>query len=223
MLPAKKSELFSKIFSIYNRNLIKRRFMSLKVEGFSKLLNRDKSIPYLIYANHSSWWDGLVLFQLCREAKIDLYAMMEEKQVLEYPFHRKIGAFSVVRENPRDALKAIRYASNLLKENSERCVLIFPQGELVPHEKRPIVFFNGISRIIEQTEKCLVIPIAVRYEFFGEYKPEVLIKIGDVNLIEKSRKPKELTKDLEIELTKILDELSKNIADRNLTNFQQII
>jgi 1-acyl-sn-glycerol-3-phosphate acyltransferase len=223
MLPAKKSEFFQKIFSIYNRNLIKRRFMSLKVEGFTKLVNRDKSIPLIIYANHSSWWDGLVMFQLCREAKIDLYAMMEEKQVLEYPFHRKLGAFSVVRENPRDALKAIRYASNLLIENSKRCVLIFPQGELIPHENRPLVFFNGISKTIEKIGKCLTVPIAIRYEFLNDWKPEVLASIGDAEMIEQGFEGKHLTKKLEHNLTKSLDNLSKNISDRALKSFERLI
>jgi 1-acyl-sn-glycerol-3-phosphate acyltransferase len=223
MLPAKKSEFFQKIFSIYNRNLIKRRFMSLKVEGFSKLQNRDKSIPHVIYANHSSWWDGLVMFQLCREAKIDLFAMMEEKQVLEYPFHRKIGAFSVVRENPRDALKAIKYASNLLKENSERCVLIFPQGELVSHEHRPIVFFNGISKIVEKTEKCFVVPVAIRYQFLDDWKPEILVSVGDAELIEQKIEGKELTKKLELNMTKNLDSLSKNILDKKFKSFERLV
>jgi 1-acyl-sn-glycerol-3-phosphate acyltransferase len=223
MLPAKKSEFFQKIFSIYNRNLIKRRFMSLRIDGFENLADRDKSIPHIIYANHSSWWDGLIMFQICREANVDLFAMMEEKQVLEYPFHRKLGAFSVVRENPRDALKAVKYAADLLREDSERCVLIFPQGELVANDKRPIVFFNGISRVIEKVENTKVIPTAIRYECGNDWKPEIFVKIGEPEKFEISRNRTELTKTLETKLTENLDSIAKSVGDKNLESFKKII
>jgi chlorobactene lauroyltransferase len=196
--------------------------MSLRIEGFENLANRDKSIPHIIYANHSSWWDGLIMFQICREAKVDLFAMMEEKQVLEYPFHRKLGAFSVVRENPRDALKAVKYAADLLKEDSERCVLIFPQGELVANEKRPIIFFNGISRVIEKIENSKAIPVAIRYEFGNDWKPEILIKIDKPQGFEKGIDRKEITKLLENKLTENLDSISKSIGEKNLESYKKI-
>ncbi len=217
MLEAKKSKWFQKIFSAYNRNLLRRRFNAFKVSGIDNLQN----LPIVVYANHSSWWDGLVAFQLCREANADIYAMMEEKQVLQYPFHRKIGAFSVVRENPRDAVKAINYAAGLLKE--KRLVWIFPQGEILPNDVRPIDFFNGVSRIVEKSEQCFTAPIAIRYEFAGEWKPEVLVKIGEPKIISKPFNAKGLTKQFAENLTQTLDELKSDITANNLSNYANII
>jgi chlorobactene lauroyltransferase len=217
MLEAKKSNWFQNLFSIYNRNLLRRRFHAFKVSGINSLQN----LPIVVYANHSSWWDGLVAFQLCRQANVDIYAMMEEKQVLEYPFHRKIGAFSVVRENPRDAVRAINYAASLLKE--KRLVWIFPQGEILPNDVRPIEFFNGVSRIIEKAEHCFTAPIAIRYEFFGDWKPEILVKIGEPQIINKPFNAKDLTKRFAANLTQTSDELKSDILTNNLSNYANII
>lgn len=217
MLKANKSELFQKVFSIYNRNLLKRRFHAFKVSGFNNL----QKLPMVVYANHSSWWDGLVAFQLCRQANVDIYAMMEEKQVLEYPFHRKIGAFSVVRENPRDAVKAISYAAELLKE--KRLVWIFPQGKILPNDIRPFDFFNGVSRIIEKTESCYTVPIAIRYEFFGNWKPEILVKTGEPQIIHKPFNSKELTKQFAEKLSQTLDELKSDIINNSFSEYINLL
>jgi chlorobactene lauroyltransferase len=217
MLEAKKSKWFQNIFSIYNRNLLRRRFNAFKINGINNLQN----LPIVVYANHSSWWDGLVAFQLCRKANVDIYAMMEEKQVLEYPFHRKIGAFSVVRENPRDAVKAINYAADLLKE--KRLVWIFPQGKIMPNDVRPIEFFNGVSRIVEKSGQCFTAPIAIRYEFFGDWKPEILVKIGEPQVIKKPINSKDLTKQFAENLTQTLDELKSDIVTNQLSDYKNII
>ena len=98
MLTAKKSAVFERVFAVYNRNLLNRRFHSLNVCGLENLTERNAQLPLIIYANHSSWWDGLAAFEISRAARLDSYMMMEEKQLKKlFPF-RLLGAFSVVRE-----------------------------------------------------------------------------------------------------------------------------
>src|SRR5688500_17469225 len=107
MLEANKSRIFERIFSLYNRNLLKRRFHSLHVSGLDFLFNKQDGIPLLIYCNHSSWWDGLVAFQISYQTGLDSFLMMEEKQLKDLFLFRRLGVFSVVREDPRQAFKSI--------------------------------------------------------------------------------------------------------------------
>ena len=226
MLEAKKSVWFERIFSIYNRHLLKRRFHSLQVSGSAFLKNKDRQLPLIIYANHSSWWDGLVLWEIIRSLDFEFYVMMELKQLRKLFLFRRLGAFSVVRENPRQAVKSINYAAELLRNDSNRSVIIFPQGEILPNDVRPLRFFNGLARIIEKTRRCSAVPVALRFEVAGHFKPEIYLKIGapdvfefDKNFIAKNAK--NLTESLEIRLTETLDEVNRDVVSQTIAEYEK--
>lgn len=225
MLTAKKSVLFEKVFAVYNCNLIKRRFRALRVLGLSEFQKRKSDLPLIIYANHSAWWDGLVAFEISRRAALDAFVMMEEKQLKKLFLFRRLGAFSVVRENPRQAVESIRYAAEILTENSKRALWIFPQGKILPNDARPMVFYNGLSRIIEKVRRAQILPVAVRYEFLNDFKPEIFVKIGKIELVETVGKfdSKNLTFCFSENSTKLLDELKTDIAAENFDSFERII
>ncbi len=225
MLEANKKAWFDKIFYIYNKNLLRRRFNSFLVSGIENLSQRNKEIPTLIYSNHSSWWDGLVLYHIGKQINLDHYVMMEEKQLVNLPLFRKLGAFSVVRENPREAIKSINYTVKILKEKSDRAVWIFPQGEIQPNDTRPINFFNGLTKIISKLETAQVICAAMRFEFLGEYKPNIFVKFTKPELIEdlKKNEARVLTNKFSKKLAGNLDSIKKQILNQNHSEFSNII
>ncbi len=225
MLEANKKIWFEKLFAVYNRNLLKRRFHSLNIKNFSPLKNRDKKIPLIIYANHSSWWDGLVMFEILKGKDFDSFVMMEEKQLVKLKFFRMLGAFSIVRENFREAIKSVEYAVNLLKSGNNKTLLIFPQGEILPNDLRPIKFFNGLSFLIEKLEDCNIVPCSIRYEFLNEHKPEIFVKFGNLEKFEcdKDFDRKEFSKSLENRMTENLELLKSDIIENKLQDFQNIL
>jgi 1-acyl-sn-glycerol-3-phosphate acyltransferase len=204
MITAKKSQWFETIFLAYTKNLFWRQFRELKITGLENLCERDKNLPLVLYANHSSWWDPLTAFVISKKAELDAFAMMEEKNLQKLRFFRRIGAFSVVRENPREAIKTIRYTVNLLKEKPNRAVWIFPQGEIQPNSIRPLKFYNGAAKIIEQTGKCSAAPVAMRYEFFKDWKPIAFACVGKLETYNKTINVKTLTATIEANLTTLL-------------------
>lgn len=225
MLKANKSRLFEKIFAIYNRNLFRRRFHSCKISGLDFLRAKNPAKPLIVYVNHSSWWDGLTAFEISRAANLDSFVMMEEKQLKNLRLFQRLGAFSVVRENPREAVQSIRYAVNLLKQNSHRTLWIFPQGEILPNDLRPLKFYKGLAHMVEDTDDCAAVSVAMRYEFFGNYKPEVLVKIdapeefSDKNIFD----VKKQTEYFEERLAKTLNDLKTDILTGRLQNYENII
>jgi len=225
MLEAKKNILFEKIFIAYNRILIKRRFQLIKVSGLKCLEKRNPDLPLIIFSNHSSWWDGLVILELLSNFKLENYVMMEEKQLRKLRFFRRLGAFSIVRENPREAFKSIEYSVKILSERKNRVLLIFPQGEIFHNDASPMRFFNGLSKIIEESGDCLVCPVALRYEFLGNYKPEIFIAVGEPKRFSSVDKiaRKKITRELEAILTNCLDHLKSNLANNEINNFKQIL
>ena len=224
MLEAKKTVWFEKVFAVYNRNLIKRRFHSLQVSGLDFLRDKNAEIPFIVYGNHSSWWDGLVAFEIFRQAKLDAFFMMEERQLKNLFLFQRLGAFSIVRENGREAVKSINYSAELLKKSS-RTLLIFPQAKIVSNDARPIKFYNGLSRIIEKIGKVYAIPLAMRIEFLGEFKPQIFVNIGLPELIKTDEVfiAKEKTNMFAERLTTNLDKLKTDITNKNFKSFEKII
>jgi 1-acyl-sn-glycerol-3-phosphate acyltransferase len=225
MLEAKKNFLFEKIFIVYNRSLLKRYFHSIKVSGLNSLENRITNLPLIIYANHSSWWDGLIVLEVLSNFNFDNYVMMEEKQLRKLRFFRRIGAFSVVRTNRREAVESIEYSVKILSEKTNRTLLIFPQGEILHNDIRPLRFYNGLAKIIEQSGNCLVCPLIIRYEFLGQFKPEIFITIGEPRVFNSVDKivRKKVTKEFEEVLTTYLDKLKSNLINNDLDNFKKIL
>lgn len=221
MLEANKSKLFEKIFSVYNTNLLKRRFHSFSVKGLEHLKRKQTSLPLIIYANHSSWWDGLAAFQISHKIKLDSFIMMEEKHLKRFSLFRKLGAFSVVRENPRSALESINYTVDLLKD-SDSVLWIFPQGEILLNDLRPLHFYKGISKIIEKLGKCATISLTFRYEFLNEFKPEIFVNIKPPEEIEFEGEAN-LTLHFENKTTENLDEMKTDIIKRRFDEYERIV
>jgi 1-acyl-sn-glycerol-3-phosphate acyltransferase len=224
MLVARKSLWFERVFAVYNRNLIARRFEGLRVAGLEYLRARETGVPLVLYANHSSWWDGLVAFQLGRTCGLEQYAMMEERQLREYPFHRKLGAFGVVRENARDGVRGIEYASQLLKGTS-RALWIFPQGLTLPNDARPFVLYTGAARIIERVGLADAAPVAIRYEFLDDYRPEALARIGPPErlMADDDFNAKRVTEIFTERLTRTLDELRADVIAGDFTGYEETV
>jgi 1-acyl-sn-glycerol-3-phosphate acyltransferase len=150
--------------------------------------------------------------------------MMEEKQLRKLRLFRKVGVFSVVREKPRDALKSIAYAADILREKTNRAVWIFPQGEILPNDIRPLGFYNGLTKIIEKVGICNVLPVAMRFEFLGDFKPDIFVKIGEPEVFNNDGNfiSPNTTRTLENRLIENLNVLKTQIVTKNLEDYQKI-
>ncbi|QQS41828.1 MAG: lysophospholipid acyltransferase family protein [Acidobacteriota bacterium] len=221
MLKAAKSKWFELLFAAYNTNLLRRRFHSFRVRGLDNLPGPRRSLPLLIYANHTSWWDGLAAFQISRKTGLDAYVMMEEKHLRRYLLFRKLGAFSVVRDSPRSAYRSLEYAASLMKDDPRRALWMFPQGEIVPAGRRPLGFYSGIEKLIELTGGCIAVPVVFRYEFEGAFKPSVYAAVGEA--IEISESEPASVRDLEERMELTLDDLEGAVLNRSLDGFRDLI
>ena len=224
MLTANKSIWFEKLFGVYNRNLLKRNFQSFRVKNLQSLKVSDENIPLIIYANHSSWWDGLILFEILKTSEFDSYVLMEEKQLNKYRIFRKLGAFSIIRENFRESIKSLNYAFEILSKGKNKTLLIFPQGEIFPNDKRPLDFFNGLSYLATKLERCILIPCSIRLEFIHNHKPEIFVKFdeGEFHSQTANLKRNILTMHFEEKLTANLNSLKSDIIENKFDDFQKI-
>ena len=171
MIRADKGGPFGRLIEWYVARKVRRSFRGVWLRGA-----RPSSEKGLIaYLNHSSFWDGFIAHQLGIHLGWDGYAMMEEKNLAQYPFHARIGAFGIRRGDARSALETLRYAKTLLRR-PKGSVVIFPQGEI-----RSGAVLGPLSRGLEVLARSTGVPsvaIAVRYAFFEHEFPDVLVEVG---------------------------------------------
>ncbi len=224
MIETRKSRIFEAVFRRYNQYLLKKHFNKIHLSGLEHMQSLDRSEPMIFYGNHCSWWDGLIEYFLATEVlHVDCHLMMEEKQMKRYRFFRKIGAFSVNRDSPREAVTSMRYAASLF-DRPNRLLWIYPQGRILPADYRPLGFYSGVSRIVQMTgREVQVVPFVRRYEFLMQQRPEVFIAIGAPQKIKKMENSKALTVQLEDRLTRMLDDLRCRIAKQEFAGFYDVL
>lgn len=196
-------------------------FHCVWLQVFGRLPRREDG-PVIFYLNHPSWWDGYMAALVNREVlhhRFAGYVMMEEQQLRVYRFMTWSGAFSVDRHNPREAARSVAYISHLLRERPGRALYIFPQGELTPNDRRPIVTYPGIAHIVRRVGCATLCPIVLRYEFRGEQRPEAFIRLGPLHRATAPVDVQALTQEITQRLTTGADALRAAIIADDVSNF----
>lgn len=219
MIPAKKSPVFEHFFHLYNRQLLKRHFHGIYVKGPHQLPENA-----LFYGNHSSWWDGLVWFHLNKVfLHHNIHIMMHEKGLNEFRFFKKLGAYSVNRNQPRDIALSLQYGAELL--NSGKSTVLFPQGDEKHQELRPLGFLPGIVALSEKASAVPLLPAAVCYTFGHQRKQAVYISLGEphfLNSLPGDNRRKKSAR-LEQDFTSMLDELRSAVISEQTDSFHNIL
>ena len=229
MIPARKFPLGKRLVWRLIDNSLRKYFDRVYFRTRGEYTDEQRSaLPMIICANHSSWWDGYVVALVERLLGVDGYLMVEETQLRRYFFFTWIGCFSVDRQNTRSALRSLQYAARLLKERPGRMVCLFPQGEIFPNDRRPLVFYNGTTYLARMTNPVLFYPLAIRIEYLAEQRPALFISLGEPLLVstEETQEPhflKSCTRRLQEALTAELDQLRGDVLAGDYADFKVVM
>lgn len=227
MIPAEKKRWFETVFAAYNRWLIGRSFAGLHVRGLERWTSA--SGPVLLIANHSNWWDGLLLFQVNQLLlRRDFYVMMEEKGLRAYPFFRKLGAYSIRRDSTADIRASLRYTADRL-QSPNALVCLFPQGRIRHQEVRPLDFAPGAALALRDAPPDAKVCLAtLNYSFLEDQRPEAFLALSEPLsardlLAADPDSAKELTAQLERHLTEQLDAQRAELLCGDATGYRNVL
>lgn len=165
------------VFDIYLNRIIRKDFQNFYLIGDIPEFDNQKGV--IITPNHFSWWDGFFIYYIMKKfSSRDLYIMMLEDQLKKYSFFKKLGAFSINQQHPKSIIESINYASTLIRNDSY--LVIYPQGEIEPYEKRPLTVKEGLNKIIEKTEiETDIIPVSFKIHHSNQRKPFLYAIFGN--------------------------------------------
>jgi len=224
-----KSKILSFFFYKYFGYSIRRNFYKVNIKGLNELKETIQhsdyhNVPLVFCVNHSNWWDAAVVCWLTDFLKLNAYCLMEEKQVREHRFFKRIGAIPIVREDPRQSIKTLNYASDLIRD-SNKALWIFPQGEIISNERMPLIFYNGISYLIEKLKRVILINTHLEYRFTSEQRPEIFINFFDKNFFENTVniKRKDFSACLEKKFEKEINIFKDLFLNKDLNDYVTIL
>jgi 1-acyl-sn-glycerol-3-phosphate acyltransferase len=178
VIAANKNDVIDSALYLYFRHLARRAFHTIAGRGLERLRLLPGDRPVILFCNHTNWWDGLIIYLLTRQMRHKaVYCMMEEKQLKHYRFFTWLGAFSVDLSSPLRSAASLRYAQRLLQRN-ETAIWIFPQGKIC-RQNEPVEPRPGTDYLAQSAPNALLVPVAMRYDFFREDRPNALIEIGE--------------------------------------------
>ncbi len=223
--PAKTSPFWLWVADRFFYGMLENRFYAFRYKGAENFYNRDQSVPTIMFAPHSNWWDGIVGYHICnRIFKKEIRLMVEELN--RFPLLRRGGAFSVNKKSPQASMEALNYAIDILSDLNN-ILYIFPQGIINPPNYRPIEFQTGLVYIAQKAVKRYgavnLVPIAVNYFFLRDNRPEVLVEIGkSIYLNEFKIDRKGYTHFLAEELEKLCDSQFDDIRHARFAGYETL-
>lgn len=179
------------IFDVYVQRLLKRHFHACRLLG--DIPNPDPELPLMVLPNHSSWWDGFLMYMVnLKIFKRPFYLMMLERELSKYRFFSRLGAYSINSHNPKSTMRSLGYTVEMLNssDNPAPLICIFPQGELKPWGKRPLGYKRGIDWIIKDYDKDVnILPLAIRCEYLDEQRAEMFFLFGEKYIVNSGNFP----------------------------------
>lgn len=146
--------------------------------------------------------------------------MMEDKQMQKYWFFRRIGAFSINRNDPRKAIYSLRYVvQSFQRENAS--LFIYPEGTLTPAGS-PMNFEGGLAWLYRKLPDVDFVPIGIHIHTIRYDKPELHLQVGNPVTPEESLSNEEQTHFFEKSLDNLLIELRQS-AGFNDSEFEQFL
>ena len=170
MLKPRQNKFIYSFFSWYISRIINSDFNKMEFNRVS--FDEDRAI--LLLANHFSWWDGFLLFQINKlYFRKKFYVMISEDNYQKVWFLKYLGGFSV-KKNSRSVIETLEYAGSLL-DDADNLVIIFPQGKLYSNHTDQIEFQKGLMNMINISKRKFQYIFAASFVDYFEHRKASVI------------------------------------------------
>ena len=178
----RRSECFKRFVWFWARQAMRRKFYNVLAWNTDILASAVQKSPVIVFSNHGSWWDAFVDHMVERSFRLNHYSLVDDRTLEAQGWLKKIGALPIDLRSVRGAVAGLRAAREFLQgpagDRGYPALLIFPQGQIVPAWKRPFGFHGGLAWLKKNVPQACLIPLARRYEFFNEDRPQIFLHFG---------------------------------------------
>ncbi len=223
LIPAYKEGWPCRAVDALIRRQMREGLFRVRVQGLDSLRDalREDDAGFLFLANHSCWWDLYLAHFLNETVPVDGYGMMEHVNLNRYRFFRRIGAFSVDPTAPWTVRTSMLYTIALLSQPGTG-VWFFPQGDILSNDLRPLRFKNGLRALLRLAGRLRAVPVAIRFDFWQDQRPEAFVRFGLPEYIERDEVPTVIPT-WEAKITALLDQLKTDVIAQDESAFRTLL
>ncbi|MBN1240451.1 MAG: lysophospholipid acyltransferase family protein [Gammaproteobacteria bacterium] len=221
VLPAP-SPLLLAVAEPYLRRYAAKHFDSVRIALDGPMPALDG--PTVLYANHASWWDPVVILLLIRRHYPDwrFHGPIDASALRRYPWLERLGLFGIEPESPRGAARFLDVAGALLHA-PQTGIAMTAQGRFADVRERPVTLKRGLAVLMGNRPDVRAIPLAIEYVFWNERLPEVLVRCGQSPVRAAGEPLERLQARLESGLEHELDLLARDAVARDPCRFERVI
>ena len=203
------------------RRYFRRHFRAVLAQHAERL--REVEGPLIVYGNHSSWWDPMLIVLLGEQVLPERkhYAPIDANALEMYPILRKLGIFPVEMGSARGAAQFLRTAEAILRDGG--VLWLTPQGRFADSREFPLAFKPGLAALALRLPDVPLVPLAVEYTFWDERLPETLMLAGEPLHISPEATTAEATETLEAALSSCMYALQQAAIRRDAAAFTPIL
>jgi 1-acyl-sn-glycerol-3-phosphate acyltransferase len=176
--PPPPSRTAGRLFQRYVRGQVRQHFAGVHWTGAERAAGWDPALPVLALANHTNWWDGFLAVLVTGRLGRRFQILMEAKNLARYRVFLRVGAVPLHRDRPRQAYHDLLAAVDYLRPGS--ALWISPQGERRPPAEPLDRLERGAALLALRAGRPIrICPVAFRYTFVSEQRPEAFVQLGD--------------------------------------------
>jgi 1-acyl-sn-glycerol-3-phosphate acyltransferase len=210
-------------FARYLDRLARGTFAAVRWRAGCDWREWDRRVPTLVIANHTSWWDGFLSHQLAHAMGQRFRILMEAEHLARYRVFQRFGALPVERRSPPQAMRDLALAAECLAAGDT--VWIYPQGSRRPAMEPLDHLEHGAAWLVARVGSPVrVVPVAFRYPFLSEQRPEAFALVGEPWLLEGTIPPRRaVTAQFREMLTSTLATLDADLAVERLGGYELLV
>jgi 1-acyl-sn-glycerol-3-phosphate acyltransferase len=169
-----------RLFEVAFRPWLRTRLAGIHVGGLPTLEQLDPSLPLLLVANHTSWFDGFLLREVHRSLRPagPLHTIMLERELRGRPILRMLGGMGFDPERPATFRKVLRGLERMPTHPAPPTISFFPQGKIFPSFRNPLGFHGGVELLARHLGASHILPVGIHLEGGNRTRPRAFLSAG---------------------------------------------
>jgi 1-acyl-sn-glycerol-3-phosphate acyltransferase len=169
-----------RLFEVAFRPWLRTRLAGIHMGGIPVPGDLDPSLPLLLVANHTSWFDGFLLREIHRSLRPTgpLHTIMLERELRGRPILRMLGGMGFDPERPATFRTVVRGLERIPARPVAPTISFFPQGRIFPSFRIPLGFHGGVELLARRLGASHILPVGIHLEGGNRTRPRAFLSAG---------------------------------------------